>query len=96
MSLFNFWRRPKPAQSQETADDDLVFSRRAVDSCEDPMDGIFSMRISSDLRILGGRKARTMGLSLSEYMRFLLAKAVDSDEDTMPEEQDRRALRKGR
>ena len=56
------------------------FSRRAVDSCADPMEGIFSMRISHDLRILGGRKARMMGLSLSEYMRFLLAQAVDDDD----------------
>lgn len=59
------------------------------------MDGIFSMRISHDLRILGGRKARMMGLSLSEYMRFLLAQAVDDDEDTVPKQTDRRVLRKG-
>lgn len=94
MSLFNFWRRPKPEQSQETADDDPVFSRRAVDSGDEPMDGFFSMRISNDLRILGGRKARMMGLSLGEYMRFLLARAVDSDEETVPEQRERRVSRK--
>lgn len=90
---FDLLKKRTPAE-QDRRGADLVFSRRAVDSCADPMDGIFSMRISNDLRVLGGRKARMMGLSLSEYMRFLLAEAVDSDEDTMPEEQELCALRK--
>ena len=51
------------------------------------------MRIPHDLRILAGRKARLMGLSLSEYTRHLLWRAVD--EDTLPEGEEAKVLRKG-
>lgn len=94
MNLFGWFKREPDSDDREYVSD-LSLSRRAVDSCDEPMDGIFSMRISHDLRILGGRKARMMGLSLSEYMRFLLAQAVDDDEDTVPNQTDLRALRKG-
>ena len=73
--------------------DDLHFSRHASDSTDDPMEMTFSMRIPHDLRILAGRKARLMGLSLSEYTRHLLWRAVD--EDTLPEGGEAKVLRKG-
>ena len=60
-------------------DDEIHFSRHAVDSTDEAMDMTFSMRIPHDLRILAGRKARLMGLSLSEYTRHLLWRAVDED-----------------
>lgn len=77
--------------------DDLQIhcSRRAADSTDEPMEMTFSMRLPHDLRILGGRKARLMGLTLSEYMRHLLAKAVDSDVDTVLGEPRACVLRKG-
>ena len=46
-------------------DDEIHFSRHSVDSADEAMDMTFSMRIPHDLRILAGRKARLMGLSLS-------------------------------
>lgn len=58
-------------------------SRHAIDSTSEAMDQMFSMRLPADLRILGGRKARLMGLSLGEYMRYLLARAVDADEHSL-------------
>ena len=57
------------------------------------MEMTFSMRLPHDLRILGGRKARLMGLSLSEYTRHLLWRAVD--EDTLPDGVEAKVLRKG-
>lgn len=74
-------------------DDEIHFSRHAVDSTDEAMDMTFSMRIPHDLRILAGRKARLMGLSLSEYTRHLLWRAVD--EDTLPEGEEAKVLRKG-
>ena len=73
--------------------DEIHFSRHASDSTDDPMEMTFSMRIPHDLRILAGRKARLMGLSLSEYTRHLLWRAVD--EDTLPEGGEEKVLRKG-
>lgn len=73
--------------------DDFHFSRHAVDSTDEAMGMTFSMRIPHDLRILAGRKARPMGLSLSEYTRHLLWRAVD--EDTLPEGGEAKVLRKG-
>lgn len=55
------------------------FSRRAIDSTNVPMDDIVTMRMPHDLRILAGRKARVMGLSLGEYIRHLVFRAVDED-----------------
>ena len=75
------------------SDDEIHFSRHASDSTDDPMEMTFSMRIPHDLRILAGRKARLMGLSLSEYTRHLLWRAVD--EDTLPEGEEAKVLRKG-
>ena len=75
------------------SDDEIHFSRHASDSTDDPMEMTFSMRIPHELRILGGRKARLMGLSLSEYTRHLLWRAVD--EDTLPEAEEAKVLRKG-
>lgn len=80
------WGRRKPDR------DDAQFSRTAIDSSDEPMVDIFSMRIPHDLRILGGRKARMLGLSLGEYMRLLLARAVD-DDDSLPDTNSRSALR---
>ena len=74
-------------------DDEIHFSRHASDSTDDPMEMTFSMRMPHELRILGGRKARLMGLSLSEYTRHLLWRAVD--EDTLPEGEEAKVLRKG-
>lgn len=68
-------------------------SRQAIDSTEEPMTEIFSMRIPHELRILGGRRARLMGLSLGEYMRYLLARDVDSDTDSLHDEPQPKALR---
>lgn len=73
--------------------DDIHFSRRAVDSTDEPMEMMFSVRMPHDLRVLGGRKARLKGLSLSEYMRQLLQQAVD--EDILRDEGDGGVLRKG-
>ena len=73
--------------------DEIHFSRHASDSTDDPMEMTFSMRMPHDLRILAGRKARLMGLSLSEYTRHLLWRAVD--EDTLPEGGEEKVLRKG-
>lgn len=73
-------------------DDDIQLSRNAIG--DEPMDMTFSMRIPHDLRILGGRKARLMGLSLSEYMRHLLAQAVDMD--TVHGDGEKSVLRKER
>lgn len=77
-------------------DDESQFSRHAVDSTGEPMEMMFSMRMPHDLRVLGGRKARLMGLSLSEYMRYLLARDVDADVDacSMGVEDARRVLQK--
>lgn len=72
---------------------ELRFSRHAIDSTDEAMDMTFSMRIPHDLRILAGRKARLMGLSLSEYTRHLLWRAVD--EDTLPDGEEAKVLRKG-
>lgn len=72
---------------------ELRFSRRAIDSTDEAMDMTFSMRIPHDLRILAGRKARLMGLSLSEYTRHLLWRAVD--DDTLPDGEEAKVLRKG-
>ena len=44
---------------------ELRFSRHAIDSTDEAMDMTFSLRIPHELRILAGRKARLMGLSLS-------------------------------
>lgn len=74
-------------------DDEIHFSRHASDSTDDPMEMTFSMRMPHELRILAGRKARLMGLSLSEYTRHLLWRAVD--EDTLPEGGEAKVLRKG-
>ena len=71
---------------------DIRFSRHAIDSTEEAMDMTFSLRIPHELRILAGRKARLMGLSLSEYTRHLLWRAVD--EDTLPEAEEK-VLQKG-
>ena len=71
---------------------ELRFSRHAIDSTEEAMDMTFSLRIPHELRILAGRKARLMGLSLSEYTRHLLWRAVD--EDTLPEAEEK-VLQKG-
>ncbi|THF55939.1 hypothetical protein [Pseudothauera rhizosphaerae] len=94
--VWPFTRRQSAAPEPSPVDDEPRLSRRASDSTDIPMDGIFSMRIPHELRILGARKARVMGLSLGEYMRHLLAKAVDSDDENLPEPDDARALRKGR
>ena len=74
-------------------DDEIHFSRHAVDSTDEAMDMTFSMRIPHDLRILAGRKARLMGLSLSEYIRHLLAAEIDKD--TVHDRGDSCVLRKG-
>jgi len=50
------------------SDEEIHFSRHASDSTDDPMEMTFSMRMPHELRILGGRKARLLGLSLSEYI----------------------------
>ena len=71
---------------------ELRFSRHAIDSADEAMDMTFSLRIQHELRILAGRKARLMGLSLSEYTRHLLWRAVD--EDTLPEAEEK-VLQKG-
>lgn len=68
-------------------------SRRAVDSTDEPMSEIFSLRIPYELRILGGRRARLMGLSLGEYMRYLLARDVDSGDDSVHVRPQSKALR---
>lgn len=75
-------------------DDEIKLSRRAIDSVAEPMEMTFSMRLPHDLRVLGGRKARLMGLSLSEYMRHLLAVAVDMD--TVVDDESACVLRKDR
>ena len=75
------------------SDDEIHFSRHAVDSTDEAMDMTFSMRIPHDLRILAGRKARLMGLSLSEYIRHLLAAEIDKD--TVHDRGDSCVLRKG-
>lgn len=95
MNLFGWFKKREPDSDDREYVSGPSLSRRAVDSCDEPMDSFFSIRISHDLRILGGRKARMMGLSLGEYMRFLLAQAVDDDEDTMPEIANRNVSRKG-
>jgi hypothetical protein len=95
MSLFGWFKKRESDSDGREYVSDPSLSRRAVDSCDEPMDSFFSMRITNDLRILGGRKARMMGLSLGEYMRFLLAQAVDDDEDTVPNRIDRNVSRKG-
>lgn len=76
------------------SDDDTQLSRRAIDSADEPMEMTFSMRLPHDLRVLGGRKARLMGLTLSEYMRHLLAVAIDMD--TVHDDSDSRVLRNQR
>ena len=73
--------------------DEIRFSRHAIDSTDEAMDMTFSLRIPHELRILAGRKARLMGLSLSEYTRHLLWRAVD--EDTLPEADEAKVLQKG-
>ena len=73
--------------------DEIRFSRHAIDPTDEAMDMTFSLRIPHELRILAGRKARLMGLSLSEYTRHLLWRAVD--EDTLPDGVEAKVLRKG-
>lgn len=64
------WFRRQPAPE---TDDDPQFSRRAIDSSDLPMEGMFSMRLPSDVREDGGRVARAHGFSsLAEFMRYLL------------------------
>lgn len=75
------------------SDDEIHFSRHASDSTDDPMEMTFSMRMPHELRILGGRKARLLGLSLSEYIRHLLAAEIDKD--TVHDRGDSCVLRKG-
>lgn len=70
---------------------ELRFSRHAIDSTDEAMDMTFSLRIPHELQILAGRKARLMGLSLSEYTRHLLWRAVD--EDTIPDAEEAKVLR---
>lgn len=91
MSLLNpvswFRRNPKAGDRER-------FARRARDSGDEIMEPT-SIRLPDELKILGMRKARVLGMTLGEYMRFLLARDIDSDDDTVPEDGTRRVTRNG-
>ncbi len=86
-------KEQESVQDDALQDEAVFTSRHAIDSTEEPMTEIFSMRIPHELRILGGRRARLMGLSLGEYMRYLLARDVDSDTDSLHDGPQSKALR---
>lgn len=54
-------------------------SRRAVDSTGEPMDDTVTIRMSHDLRLCAGRRARANGFdNFGEYVRWLIRQDVDS------------------
>lgn len=90
-------REPSPSPSAIDLDaEEASFSRSAIDSTDVPMDTIFTMRMSDELRALGGRKARTLGVSLGEYMRIILELAVDSHIESVIDTEVGRVIRKRR
>lgn len=74
MSRFNplNWFRRNPE-----AGDRERFARRAIDSGDEIMEPT-STRWPHELKILGMRRARVMGLSFGEYLRYLVARDIDS------------------
>lgn len=102
LNPFSWFRKPEPEDVKPLPPDepDPVepdperFARRAGDSGDEIMEPT-SIRLPDELKRLGMRKARVMGLTLGEYMRFLLARDIDSDDDTVPEESTRRVTRNG-
>lgn len=74
------WFLRHPARSDE--DDRPQFSRRAVDSDDLPMECMFSMRLSTDMREDGSRVARAKGFSsLAEFQRYLLRREIKAHFD---------------
>lgn len=57
---------------------DAQFSRTAIDSSDDEIMEPTSIRWPYELKLLGMRRARVMGLSFGEYVRHLVARDVDS------------------
>lgn len=53
-------------------------SRHAVDSTSDPMDDTVTIRMSHELRLCAGRRARVNGFdTFGEYVRWLIRQDVD-------------------
>lgn len=73
------WYKPRswfnPAARDEA--EEPCLSRRAVDSDDLPMECMFSMRLSTDMREDGSRVARSRGFSsLAEFQRYLLRREI--------------------
>ncbi len=84
-------RQPSPPAIDA---DEERFSRSAVDSTGLPMDKIFTVRMSDELHVLGGRKVRTLNISLGAYIRILLEAALDSPLSSVINEEVERVIRK--
>lgn len=54
-------------------------SRRANDSTNEPMDDTVTIRMSHELRLCAGRRARVLGLdTFGEYVRQLIRQDIDA------------------
>lgn len=72
---------------------ELRFSRHAIDSTDEAMDCILTLRMSNDLRTVIGRIARVKGMSVGEFTRLLMWRAVD--EYNLREDKDVKVMQKG-
>ncbi|NMG64351.1 ribbon-helix-helix protein, CopG family [Azoarcus indigens] len=64
------WLNPRTWFGRSAPKPDLNLSRRAVDSSDKRMDDVVTIRMPPEVKALLDRKARALGLSLSEYMRM--------------------------
>lgn len=101
MSLLNpFTWFARASADKTAAEDEPQFSRRAVDSDDLPMECMFSMRMSTDMREDGSTVARAKGFSsLAEFQRYLLRMEIRAHFDHVDrvfDEAASNAMHKGR